>query len=406
MISPVSRSHAHAIFVLMLAGALSACGGGSGGGGTTTPPPPPPPPPSFGPNFSEIQANVFTPTCAVPGCHISAVAPQGLQLDVANSYANLVGVMSSEDPAFLRVNPGNPDASYIIQKLEGTASAGGQMPLGRTPLSASTIATMRQWISDGAIDDRAGSTGPIRVASIAPQSGSILAASPMQIVIGFDRDPDASTVNAMTFLLEASGGDQTFGDNNEVPVMATLISVPMTNTRSAVFDLSGVTLADETYRVRLLGSGASLLLDMDSNALDGEFTGMLPSGDGTAGGDFEVEFTVTTPPAPGTTLDEIQMAVFSPTCSSSTCHSGPVGMILPNGMNLTSADNSFANLVDVDSLQNPTIKRVAPFDPDGSYLIQKLEGTAPGAQMPFGGTPLDPAVISNIRTWISNGAER
>ena len=49
---------------------------------------------------------------------------------------------------------------------------------------------------------------------------------------------------------------------------------------------------------------------------------------------------------------------------------------------------------------------VAPGDPDNSYLIQKLEGTAPGAQMPFGGTPLDPAIISNIRTWISNGAQR
>jgi len=403
MKSPVRRSHAHAIFVLMLAGAFSACGGGSGGGGTTTPPPPPS---SFGPNFSEIQANVFTPTCAVPGCHIGAGAPQGMQLDAANSFANIVGVMSNEDPAFLRVDPGNPDGSYLIQKLEGTASSGGQMPLSRTPLSVTTIATMRQWISDGAIDDRAGSTGPIRVASIAPQSGSILAASPVQIVIGFDRDPDASTVNALTFLLEASGGDQTFGDGNEVPVVATSISVPTANIRSAVFDLSGVTLADETYRVRLLGSGASLLLDMDSNALDGEFTGTLPSGDGTAGGDFEVEFTITTPPPAGTTLDEIQMAVFSPTCSSSTCNSGPVGTILPNGMNLTSADNSFANLVDVDSLQNPTIKRVAPGDPDNSYLIQKLEGTAPGAQMPFGGTPLDPAIISNIRTWISNGAER
>ena len=75
-------------------------------------------------------------------------------------------------------------------------------------------------------------------------------------------------------------------------------------------------------------------------------------------------------------------------------------------MDLTSADDSFANLVDVDSLQNPTIKRVAPGDPDNSYLIQKLEGTAPMAQMPFGGTPLDPAIISNIRTWISNGAQR
>jgi hypothetical protein len=46
-------------------------------------------------------------------------------------------------------------------------------------------------------------------------------------------------------------------------------------------------------------------------------------------------------------------------------------------------------------------------DPDNSYLIQKLEGTASeGAQMPFGGPPLDQAVIDDIRQWIADGAER
>jgi hypothetical protein len=45
-------------------------------------------------------------------------------------------------------------------------------------------------------------------------------------------------------------------------------------------------------------------------------------------------------------------------------------------------------------------------DPDGSYLIQKLEGAVGivGEQMPFGGTPLTTGEISTIRQWITQGA--
>jgi hypothetical protein len=76
-------------------------------------------------------------------------------------------------------------------------------------------------------------------------------------------------------------------------------------------------------------------------------------------------------------------------------------------MNLSSADESFAALVGVASLQVPTLSRVAPNDPDNSYLVQKIEGSAAGgARMPFGGAPLDPAVIADIRQWITNGAQR
>lgn len=270
-----------------LAGFLPACDGGDG---TGLPPLGP-----LGPNFSSIQANVFTPTCATTGCHFGAVAPQGLRLDDANSYALLVGVASMEEPSVLRVAPGDPNNSYLIQKIEGTAATGQQMPFNAPALPQATIDVIRQWISDGAIDDRLLASGPIRVTSLSPLPDSVLDPAPSQIIAVFDREPDASTVNANTFILEASGGDMTFGDGNEVPIVAASITVPLANPQTAVFDLTGITLADETYQVRLLGSGASMILDLDANVLDGEFGGAFPSGDGTEDGDFEALFTVMTP---------------------------------------------------------------------------------------------------------------
>jgi hypothetical protein len=398
-----------AFSALLLAAALAAgCGGGDGYSDEEPPEmPPPESPPPFGANFSEIQAEVFTPTCAVSGCHTGAAAPQGLRLDDANSYGLLVDVASTEVPSILRVAPGDPDNSYLIQKLEGTASVGEQMPLGGTPLPQASIDVIRQWIIDGALDDRAPSSEAIRVESLSPMPDSELETPPEEIIAMFDRELDVSTVNAETFILEASGGDGTFDDGNEQQIVASDITTPDTSPMSATFGLNGVALADDTYRVRLLGSGASVILDLDANALDGEFSGTFPSGDGAEGGDFEAQFSVAAPVEMGPTLDEIQSSVFTPTCGVSGCHSGPAGDTLPNGMDLTTADASFDSLVGVPSLQVPELSRVEAGDPDNSYLIQKLEGTASeGAQMPFGGPPLDQAVIDDIRQWIADGAER
>ena len=377
---------------------LVSCTGGDGTGLPAAGP--------LSPNFSAIQANVFTPNCATTGCHFGAGAPQGLRLDAASSYALLVGISAMQSSA-LRVAPGDPNNSYLVQKLEGSASTGQQMPLNAPALPQSTINIIRQWISDGAIDDRLPATNAIRVTSLTPVPDSVLDAAPTQIIAAFDREPDASTVNANTFLLEASGGDMTFGDGNEIPIVANSISVPLANPQSAIFDLGGVVLGDETYRVRLLGNGPSMILDLDANALDGDYGGAFPSGEGTEGGDFEAVFTVMVPVIMGPTLDEIQAAVFGPSCSSAGCHSGG-GAGLPTVMNLTSAQASFDDLVNVASLQSPGDVRVIPFDPDGRYLIHKLEGTAMfGQRMPAGSpNPLDPAVIADIRQWIMNGAQR
>lgn len=102
----------------------------------------------FDPTIESIQDHVFTPHCATchRGSHIS-----GLELeDAQRSYDELVDVASTEDPNFDRVEPGQPDGSYLIHKIEGTQSTGRRMPLNQPPLSPEAIAVIRQWISDGA----------------------------------------------------------------------------------------------------------------------------------------------------------------------------------------------------------------------------------------------------------------
>lgn len=363
------------------------------------PTPPPPPPAAFGPNFSEIQAAVFTPSCATANCHSGGNPPASLNLEAANSFAMLVGIASEQDGALQRVNPGNPEVSYLIRKLEGSGS-GQQMPPNNA-LPQADIDIIRQWITDGAIDDRVQASDPVRVASLSPAPNVALAAPPAQIIAGFDRDVDASTVNANTFLLVGSGGDGTFNDGNEAQIAAASITVPGANPASAVFDLAGVSVPDDTYQVSLLGDGASVVLDLDANALDGEFLGAFPSGDATAGGDFNSTFTIAAPVVLGPTLDQIQAVVFGPVCSG--CHNG-VGAALPGSMNLTNADASFAALVNVASIQQAALMRVLPFDPNSSYLVHKLEESGTTVMPPSGMLPV--ATIAEIRQWITDGAQR
>lgn len=67
--------------------------------------------------------------------------------------------------------------------------------------------------------------------------------------------------------------------------------------------------------------------------------------------------------------------------------------------------NPHSLIVDVASMGMPSLPRVAPGDPDGSYMVQKLE-----QEMPFSGTqmpptaPLDQERIDLVRGWIEAGA--
>lgn len=143
------------ILLAVIIGLLAGCAGngngldengnpiGSGGGGGNL---------AFDPTFTNIQKNVFTPICTQ--CHVGAGAPQGLRLSSDSAYTMLVGVQSAERPQYLRVQPGNPNDSYIIRKLEGGPDiAGAQMPYNLPPLSQETINSIRAWIQKGAPND-------------------------------------------------------------------------------------------------------------------------------------------------------------------------------------------------------------------------------------------------------------
>jgi hypothetical protein len=146
--------------IALVALALAACGSGTGEGLDTNGRPIPPgagggsgfAPPVAGlaPTLDSIQTNVFSVNCAIPGCHGGGTVQFGLRLDPGFSYGNLVNVASPRDSNLVRVIPGNPNASFIIQKLEGTQTLGDRMPDFGPYLPQSTIDVIRLWIANGA----------------------------------------------------------------------------------------------------------------------------------------------------------------------------------------------------------------------------------------------------------------
>lgn len=382
------------VAVLAVAALAAGCGSGDGPAGMD------PDDSMLVATFESIQSNIFSAQCIT--CHAGANAPQGLRLDADNSYDLLVGVSSNQQPALLRVDPGNPDDSYLIRKLEGTAASGERMPLDLPPLPQSDIDVIRQWIAEGAPPPDSGApTEPIRVSSMSPLPGATESMLPDMLMVMFDRELNAPSVNETTFTLERSGGDGSFDDGNEVMISPDSVSVPQDNPETAVMDLRSVSAVEDTYRVRVAGTGGAVVQDLDANALDGEFAGSFPSGDGEAGGDFVAEFEVV---GIQPSLQSIQETVFTPSCSG--CHTGN-GDSLPASMDLADAAASYDNLVGVESVQQPDLERVTPGDADASYLIHKLEGadSISGEQMPAFAEPLEQSTIDTIRQWIDEGAD-
>ena len=106
--------------------------------------------------FATIQQKVFDTTCATSSCHGSTAAAGGLSLAAGAAYGNLVGVPAANPAAatagVLRVAPGDPDHSFLLQKLLGQiqATEGSRMPLVGTPPSPASMDLIRRWIAAGA----------------------------------------------------------------------------------------------------------------------------------------------------------------------------------------------------------------------------------------------------------------
>lgn len=98
--------------------------------------------------------------------------------------------------------------------------------------------------------------------------------------------------------------------------------------------------------------------------------------------------------------------IFNAKCTA--CHAGASA---PQGMDLTTG-NSFGMIVNVNSHELPSMKRIKPNDVANSYLVHKVEGTqgavgGSGSKMPLGcsgASCLTATQINDIKAWINAGA--
>jgi hypothetical protein len=183
-------------------------------------------------NFAGLHQRIFSPTCAVSGCHDGSFEPD--LRTIGSAYNTLVyHPVIGNDPTgsfTYRVMPGDHQASYLHERLVAfVPNTSGIMPLGLVegsdwPTHQQTyVQAIRNWIANGAPDMfgvlptqgmqqpqllglavlPAGKSRPARVRSHLPANGALqVPAAPLELWLAFgDADavlPDAVTVQYAT----------------------------------------------------------------------------------------------------------------------------------------------------------------------------------------------------------------
>jgi hypothetical protein len=224
-------------------------GNGDGGSGST-----------LTPDLQSIQEHVFTPICTA--CHAGAAAPLGFRLDADSAFAMLVNAPSVEVPSLRRVSPGNPDTSYLIQKLEGHAAVGGQMPLGQAPLPQATINVIREWITNGAAPAPASAIDTLtRLAAVVPVEDEILTRDAPEPLIAASGALELGTISAANLAVERSASGQFDNPADTTRVQGARLDVRSHDPTVFTVELPEAERVPGTYRVTLRGTGPVPVLD-------------------------------------------------------------------------------------------------------------------------------------------------
>lgn len=102
--------------------------------------------------FAQVQAQVFTPNCAKAGCHAASAASGGMVLEAGRSYGEIVNRPAAGNSSLDRVEPGDPERSYLIKKLRGDPDiTGAPMPLDNPgSLTREQLDGLVGWVLAGA----------------------------------------------------------------------------------------------------------------------------------------------------------------------------------------------------------------------------------------------------------------
>lgn len=237
----------------------------------------------------------FTVTVGVDGANTGLVTA-GTQLPDTNFNVGADG--------YLGPNPNtgvndDPLSSYSLARVRIVDQAGNAS--NPTPADLSNQVRF-------VVDTR----GPrITGSSLAPNAqATVLPGGLINVVLTTNENINPATLNAGSIQVYRSGGDAIFGSGGtkpdvQVPVQGTITVTPIPGTTTGAqnisFTISGVNVND-IYRITLLGSSNAAVTDWAGNALDGEFTGLFPSGNDQPGGDFNLDFVVLSSAIPSRTF--------------------------------------------------------------------------------------------------------
>jgi hypothetical protein len=386
---------------------------GTGGGGTTTPGGGTTTPSAIVPTWYGVQANILQQYCTL--CHSGATPPVGLSWEVTQYDAIVTNKhMSTEIPTMQEVQPGNPDASYMIWKLRGQGPAGQaiggvRMPATGIPLDPALIDVVAQWIRDGAplgvpADATSGPPAPPPTPTPPPPP----APGPSTIVPTW-YGVQANILQRYCTLCH-SGATAPVGLSWEVTQYDAIVTNKHMSTEIPTMQEVQPGNPDASYMVwKLRGQGPTgqpiqgvrmpatgipldpALIDVVVQWIQAGAPLGVPS-DATASGPTGPTYPVGSWMYVWTESLQVCTLCHSRTPSSPRC--GKDFSCPPKGVVLT-ADN-YRGVVNGEE--------VRPFRPDDSKMWERVTARDPSDRMPFGLPPLSQRQLDIIFNWITNGA--
>ena len=147
----------HLIFLVVMLGALGMAGCYSGndeGNQEAAGQPTVQPAAASRVSFTVDIQPILTQNCATVGCHNAVTPPLGLNLTAGVAFDNIVLVSSQEVPALHRIEPGDPNNSYLFRKITGAAGiSGSRMPQNNPAFfdkNPELLDLVHRWILEGA----------------------------------------------------------------------------------------------------------------------------------------------------------------------------------------------------------------------------------------------------------------
>jgi len=110
--------------------------------------------PASAPSFKKDVMPLLQRQCVA--CHMTGDEQGQLGLMPKIAYGSLVKKQSTQ-AQLARVEPGDPERSYLLHKLRGThldqGGSGARMPMGMPELGEEDLARISAWIKAGAPDN-------------------------------------------------------------------------------------------------------------------------------------------------------------------------------------------------------------------------------------------------------------